>query len=780
MKATTATSLFALIWACGAFTASGAAAETAASVRTTTEVGEIVVTAQKREQKIQSVGMSIQAVTGDDLTRKGVNSTGDLVKLVPGLTASDTGYSGAPQFGIRGVIYLDPSLAANPTVSTYLDQIPLPFSIEALGSTLDLQRVEVLKGPQGTLFGDNATGGGINYIPNKPTDHFEAGVDVQYGSFNTLDAQGFLSGPLTSTLDARLALRTVQADGWQKSYVVPGATLGARDFTTGRLTLDWKPTSKLNVVATLAGFNDESQSTAPQFMGYAPLSPAPASVGVQTFPIAPHNDQAAAWPTCVNDSPFNTHCVGYNRKNRFYMGALRIDYDLGDNITLSSLTSYEKFSQYQPLSQDGTTFQDAQSLNTGHLTTIYQELRLAGNFFGKGAWIVGANYQNDNTAENTYLTIPDSSAAAVIPAIGINATAATITNTYAGFAHVEYPVLENVTLEGGVRYTQSNQAFVGCQRDNGNGILAAFYNTAFGDHIQPGGCTTLNGLVSPYNPSLSPFAPVQVHMPLNENNVSFRFGVNWKVTRNNLIYANVSQGYKAGAFSGLSATSAFQYDPAVQEKLLAYEGGFKSELFDHTLQLNGAGFYYDYANKQIQGDESDPIFGALPKLINVPKSHVVGFELSAIWRPIPGLTLTPVVSYAHSRIDGDFSQFNYLAQLQNFTGESFPGVSEWQADIDAQYEWPISDKMSAFVGTNINYQGANNSSLGNIAMSNVPAHTLVDLRVGVDRGPFHAELWGRNIANTYYYTAVVHSIDTYLRYTGMPATYGITLSYRYK
>lgn len=779
MRITTATSILALTLGSAAFAlAPGRVeAQTAAATASPDQIETVIVTAQKRDQDVQKVGMSIQAVSGEGLIDKGVNSTGDLVKLVPGLTASDAGYNGAPQFGIRGVIYLDPSLAASPTVSTYNDQIPLPFSIEALGSTLDLQRVEVLKGPQGTLFGDNSTGGAINYIANKPTSDFEAGTDIQYGSFNTLDAQGFLSGPLSDTLEARLAVRTVQSDGWQKNYVTPGTTLGARDFTTGRLTFDWNPTSRLHVVATFTGFHDGSQSTAGQFEGYAPLSPAPATLRIQTFPIAPRNARAAAFPTCINDAPFNDHCVGWERNNNFYLGSLRIDYDLGDDVTLTSLTSYEQFKQYQPLSQDGTIYQDAQSINTGHLNTAYQELRLSGNFSGQGAWIIGGNYQNDNTAQGTYLTIPDSSASAIIPAIGINLTNSGITNTYAGFVHAEYPVLQDVTLEAGLRFTQSDQSFVGCQRDNGNGLLAAFYNAefgAFGLHDVAGGCTTLHEDLAHLS-----ITSVDVHSHLNEGNVSFRFGANWQVADNTLLYANISQGYKAGAYSGLSASSDFQYNPAVQEKLLAYEAGFKSEFFNNTLVLNGAGFYYDYTNKQIQGDELDPIFGALAQLVNIPKSHVIGFELSAIWQPIAGLTLTPVLSYAHSRIDGGFVQYNYLGLLQNFTGERFPGVAELQGDFDAQYEWQISDKLNAFVGTNINYQGNYNSSLGDQAPENVPAHTLVDLRAGVDTGPFRVQLWGRNVFNTYYWTTETHSIDTYIRYAGMPATYGVTVSYRY-
>ncbi len=180
MKPITATSILALTCGMGALglTAGAASAQTTQATQAarddTTSVTEIVVTAQKREQNIQAVGMSIQAATGVDLTNKGVNNTSDLIKIVPGFIVTG-GASGAPQFGLRGVIYLDTSLAANPTVSIYSDQFPLPFSIESTGATLDLQRVEVLKGPQGTLFGDNATGGAINYIANTPTNHLEAG-----------------------------------------------------------------------------------------------------------------------------------------------------------------------------------------------------------------------------------------------------------------------------------------------------------------------------------------------------------------------------------------------------------------------------------------------------------------------------------------------------------------------------------------------------------------------------------------------------------------------------
>jgi iron complex outermembrane recepter protein len=788
MKVTTAASISALTWACGTFalTPGRAAAQTTPTAEPSTELAEIVVTAQKREQTIQSVPMSIQTASGDVLTDQGVKSTGDLTRIIPGFNGADnTGFDGAPTYAIRGVGYHDPSLAANPTVSVYNDQIPLPFSIETVGSILDLQRVEVLKGPQGTLFGDNSTGGAINYIANKPTDHFEAGGDLQYGRFNTVDGQGYVSGPLTDTLDARLAVRTIQADGWQQNYI-NGATLGARNFTTARLTLDWEPASDLHVMVTLTGFDDKSQSVAPQFEGIQTLSSnSSLPAGLLSFPIAPHNDRAAAFPACINDSPTDTHCVGYDRNNKLYLGSLRVDYDLATDITLTSLTSYEKLTQYQPFSEDGTTYQDFQSINTGHLDTTFQELRLAGNFSGRGAWMVGGNFQRDDTAQGVANTIADSSAGTLIgiPVVGTHVTIAGITDTYAGFVHTEYPVLSELTLEGGLRFTQSNQSFAGCERDNGNGrfalvdqILQNFFQTgtAAGPGINPGpgGCTTLSGPPS--------FIPELAHDNLDENNVSFRVGANWKAQDDVMLYANVSRGYKAGAFSGLTASEAYQYQPARQERLIAYETGFKSELLEHTLQLNGAAFYYDYNNKQIQGNVTDIFFGALPQLINIPKSHVAGFELSTIWKPVSGLTLAPMVSYAHSQIDGNFYTINYLGQNQLMSGRRFPGDPELQADVDAQYEWPLSGTMSAFVGTNVSYQGTDNSLLGDLPGGHVPGYTLVDVRGGVERGALRLELWGRNVLDRYYYITQLHVNDVYARYTGMPATYGLTLSYRLK
>ena len=165
----------------------------------TTDVAEVVVTAQKRSERVQDVPVSITAASGQQLRKMGVTSAADLERVVPGFTYALSQY-GNPIFTIRGVGFYEEAVSAQPDVTVYVDQIPLPYSHMTEGAPLDVDRVEVLKGPQGTLFGQNATGGVINYIAAKPTNDFHYGVDGTYGSFNEADLGGYVSGPLSATL----------------------------------------------------------------------------------------------------------------------------------------------------------------------------------------------------------------------------------------------------------------------------------------------------------------------------------------------------------------------------------------------------------------------------------------------------------------------------------------------------------------------------------------------------------------------------------------------------
>lgn len=828
-----------------------------------TVVQELVVTAQKRQENINNVGMSIQAATGDNLVKLGVTDTSQLVKIVPGFNYTPT-YYGTPVYTIRGVGFQDTSLAGSPTVSVYLDEAPLPFSSLTLGASLDVQRVEVLKGPQGTLFGENATGGAVNYVANKPTDTFQAGVDASYGRFNTTDISGFISGPINDKLEYRVALRTLQSGTWQKSYT-HNATNGVSDFWNGRASLLWKPTDKLKVLATVNGWQDRGDTQMGQLAGFGPLNPAnpvdPRIIGTGAnlsapglvnlgfaghYPFAPQNAQAADWGACVNTSPFDppfntspdgglsytpprplnsTSCTNFRKNNTYYSGTLRIDYELGNDMTVTSLSGHQQFNRTTPIEGDGTIYQDYESYQRGYIVADYQELRLAGKIMGKGSWLAGANYEHDSTWDQFLQTYGGSSATNVL-GIRLGPTRPNNrqqTDTYAFFGNADYPVLENVTVQAGIRYTESKKKYNGCGSDGGDGTWSASsqaiqnllefvngYTTlaqyaaggpgltqdqsnyigtgqgtwGHGINPGPGGCGT-SGPAPTFN-------PVNFSTTLDQDNVSWRVGVNWTVQPGKLVYVNVSQGWKAGGFPTVASSAGVQLKPVVQEGLLAYEAGVKLSLFDKTMQVNGAVFYYDYKDKQILGAINDPIFGALPALVNVPNSHVQGFELSGVWEPVRGLTITPSISYSDSNIDGKFVGFDAFAQLANYGGEPFPNAPKVQADIDAQYEWEFRPGVTAYVGVNVNYQDDtkgffyDRSQAGDqvsrqpVDALQIPSHTLVDLRAGIVKDAWKFQIWGRNVTDEYYWVAANHVNDVILHYAGMPVTYGATLSYRFR
>ena len=733
-------------------------------------VGEIVVTAQKREQSINKVPMSITALSGQALIDRGVTQTADLTKVVPGFNFTETAYA-TPVYTIRGIGFQESSLAASPAVSVYVDEVPLPFPEETEAAALDLERVEVLKGPQGTLYGEDSTGGAVNYIAAKPTSHFTSGVDASYGRFNTTDVQGFVSGPLTDTLTARLSGRAVEASNWQQSYT-DSDTLGARNQLEARLLLDWRPIDKLKISTNFNISQDRSDTPAAQLIGISTQSNlVPIPVGLTNFPLTPDNDRAADWDQGRK----------YRRDNIFFQLTGRADYSLTNLITLSSITSYQRYTRDQPFDTDGTTYQSDFITETGSVSTIFQELRLTGRSMDRLSWIVGANYESDDTYDANLIQFTQSSISqlAGFPLTEVKNQTQQNIRTSAAYANLDYDVTSNITLHGGIRYTVANRSFAGCTQDTGNGQAAAALNFlggvlrggAPGSVAQPGQCVTLN----------ADFDSALVRSKLDENNIAWRTGADWRLTSNTLFYFNVSKGYKSGSFPTLSASSYVQFTPVKQESVLAYEVGTKTTLFDRKLQLNAAAFYYDYTDKQIRGEKPDPVFGNLEALVTIPKSHIDGFELSATARPLAGLTIAPAVTLVQTRIDGTFTNVNPFGVTGNFAGEPFPYTPKWSGNVDVNYEQPLTSSLSWFVGGNLSYQGSTNGGFGELPVLDIRSYGLLDLRAGIANESSHwrVSLYGENVTNQYYWVSADHAADAITRYAGMPATYGVRLSYRF-
>jgi outer membrane receptor protein involved in Fe transport len=818
--------------------------------------GEIIVTANKREQSINDVGLTIQAASSEALDNRGIREVGDLSKLVAGFTAAQSVFS-TPVYTLRGIGLYDGTVGAAPAVAIYTDQIPRNFPVMSDGLELDVERVEVLKGPQGTLFGQSSTGGAINYIVGRPTDHFTAGFGASYERFSRADISGYVSGPLSDNLRARLAVRAITGGAWQYSVTRPDDRNGDTRKIMGRLSLDWTPTETIQIQGSLTGGRDRSDPQAPQYSGtlynvysaasfaaananpatinpfgyvdellYAQLT-TPGSPGYRADLIANQNTavtrmngvgsinayrpEVAAGSLALLGTPVVRNIrgadwsPGFLRRNddRYWQATLRADIELSDSITFTTISAFAKKKFNHTLDLDATSADAVNFPSFGDLKTFNQEVRLSGKI-NRLNWIIGANFDHLKTSDNNDYILHDYvvndplnwGVTGIGPIQDTHNLFDTKMKTWAGFANAEFQATDNITISGGIRYTKNNQSAAYCYSDisaeqRGSAIFTAF-SQAFGApssfQVRPGDCFVLGDGTPGYPNGISVIDPIRVKQ--NEDNWSFRAGLNYKLNGGGLIYANISQGYKAGVFSNIGASVMSQYVPATQEKLISYEGGFKLPLAGNKLQINGSVFYYDYTDKQVRAKVQDAVWGLLERLINVPKSRVWGLEGELAARPIDGLILSGSATYIDSKVTKSFSQFNNspVYNTLGFTGDlkgsELPFTPNFMANADIQYEWEMGN-IRPFIGGTFVYQGSSNATFENEVLRadffKIPSWKTVDLRAGFSSsdGSWKFSIYGRNVFNERIITAPTYFLDAYFNMTAKPVVYGASVSWKY-
>ena len=355
---------------------------------------------------------------------------------------------------------------------------------------------------------------------------------------------------------------------------------------------------------------------------------------------------------------------------------------------------------------------------------------------------------------------------------------------YAGFGNLEFDVSSKLVLKGGARYTQADRSVSTCSYDAGDGAAAAVFT--YLSHlfnpttapIQPGGCFTLNPTT---------FAAGLYDSKLDESNVSWRTGIDFKATPDALFYVDVAKGYKAGGFPAVQASFQTQFQPVTQESLLDYEAGMKLQALDHRLSVESAIFYYDYRNKQLRGKLIDPVFGPLEALQNIPKSSVHGAELALSAVPVSGLSLSLSGTWLDAKID-EFTGVNGSGAYANYAGAPMPYTPKIQIAANADYQFALTGATSAFFGASAIHHGRTFAAIGTDEIAGIgfdrnleiAQYTTLDLRTGLastdDR--WRISLWGRNVTNRYYWNNVDRIADVITRYPAMPATFGITLSVR--
>ncbi len=569
---------------------------------------DIVVTAQKRSQRLQDVGIAVTALGAEGIAELGRQDVTALVTKVPGLQANQFSPT-ITVFNIRGVSQNDFADSQEAPIAFYSDEAYVSALGAISGQTFDLERVEVLRGPQGTLFGRNATGGLIQVTSAKPTDMLDGFLTLTGGSYGQFATEGAISGPISDKLRGRLSFTSDNHRGYIDNTL--GRALGGARFYASRLQLaaDLGP-GELTLKGTLLANDHDSGAGM-----YTAFVTVPNADGLGAY--IPTNDNP--YGTCPGCSPFGyrpdtavrrvslDHQPDFNR--RYWGLSARYVADLGA-ITLTSITDYQNLAKNYTEDSDVSPVDGFVYTTSQRLYQLSQELRLS-HSGPRLTWVAGL-YGLKINSDNGYTADLSNS-------FGLRSDyGGTLeTKSFAVFGQAEYKINTLVSVIGGLRYSYDNKKYYYFNRMTG---ATDFY----------------------FNPTLYPDLADKTF-----ENYSAKGELDLRPNKNTLLYFSVNRGTKAGGFG----TTAFQpIDPATlpfkQEVLTNYEGGFKLTLFDRTTHFNASIFHYDYKDYQ-----AFTIVGLSQAIVN-NNARVNGLEVEIDSRPAVGLYLQAFVSLLNTKVFG--------------------------------------------------------------------------------------------------------------------------------
>jgi iron complex outermembrane recepter protein len=785
---------------------------------------EVVVTAQKRAQSITDVGITINAFSNDTLDDLGVDTLTDIAAHTPGLIFNEAGGLGVPVYTIRGVGFDDYSVASNSTVGVYVDEVALPYPVMTRGMMFDIERVEVLKGPQGDLYGRNATGGAVNFISARPTDSTEAEISVGYGSYDTVTADGYVSGALGENVRARLSgTYEKSGEGWQESHTRDDE-LGKLDNSGAKLLVDWDASEnvelRFNVHYTRNKSENAGQARSGQLgatfdpvlgvelsqpSGWLSLPLAAAGVGNDGIAVA--DALAPASPEDPDTGDWNAGFTPEN-DNELLGGSITLNWDTGP-VTLTSITAYDEFERNDSFDWDGTAMSLFEQQSITNIDSFSQELRLTSNDAADLSWIAGLYYSDDEVDDNNFAHVGEAS--------GSNGLFATVDNTFiqktetaAAYAHVEWAFSDNWGLTLGARFTHEEREVEACSRDADGGLAFLFADLDLIDFdlggtgddfflssstLNTGDCVTTDPargdvIVDGNGPDTVIIYGGESDLyedDFSVDNFSGKVGLDYSLSDDVLLYGSVGSGFKSGGYNGALASSFNQLTPYDEETLIAYEAGFKATLADGTFQLNGAAFFYDYEDKQVLSIINDEVFGPLAALVNVPESEVLGAEIEGSWLPVEGLNINLGLAWLDTEVKEyeGYHPLNPGVGVVDFAGAELGSAPELSANLRISYEWDISSSMFMRIAADASYSDEYHSGLEFVNPTderfNVDSYTLANARAvlgGQDRN-WEVAAWVRNMTDEYYYHSATFSNDAITRGVGRGRTYGATFTYRW-
>lgn len=704
-------------------------------------ITDIVVTAQKESQNIQDVPISITAVTGDMLEAAQVNNIADLSNGIPNVQINQ--FSNSPDsavFTIRGIGVNDADPYVGTTVSVVVDGVVVGVNTAALLSLFDIERVEVLRGPQGTLFGANTTGGVINVVTRQPTGEFGGDIQLVYGNYGQIEANAAIDFPITDSLSGKVSVLHNSMDGYFRNYA-DGGRIGERNITSLRGYLRYDNSSTYD--ATLIGEYVRSRN------------------GSQTGVIIAGPGELFYTPGQTAD-PFDFRRglsddqPDSNDRNTY---SLTLTQNLETGIgTFTSITNYREYDNLLYSDDDATTRVLLQTRRDTQHHQFSQELRNLVDVTDTTRLIVGAFY-----FDQSYFLDQAGKLDGFAPGLGQPQTQDQENRSISVFGQVYQDLTDRLKLQAGIRYSNEKTEAVSTTANtiNPNGGPANFD----GDPLIPGSLITASGKES-------------------WNNVGYKVGLDFQATPDVLFYGYYARGFKSGGFTGRIAIAQDigPYDP---ETLDTFEAGFKADLFDRRLRLNFAAFLNKYDDMQVVQNITYPSGANSASIANAGKAETKGFELEATAKPTYDLTLTGAIAYLDAKYDEYDTQVLDPATgglvPASYAGNRLMNSPKWNAAFGVNWEKQIGPGMLN-ANAQYTYTSSKFTSYTNLPVERVGSVELVNasLRWSPDNAGWSLGVWARNLLDEEYFNQKLNlaGIGT-LASVGAPRTYGAEVRYRF-
>ncbi|HEV2530447.1 TonB-dependent receptor [Phenylobacterium sp.] len=754
-----------------------------------TQVEQIVVTARRQEENLQRTPVAVTATTGASLDRAQITRVDQLQNIAPGLVVQPAvAQPGSAAFSLRGQASPDGLIAVDQSVGVYADGVYVARSSGALFNFVDVERVEVLRGPQGTLFGRNTTGGAINLISKKPTAEFEGMARLRYGNFGAWEATGMANLPIVGD---QLAFRGVfqhsQHDGYGHNLAF-NQSIGSdkTDFFRGSLLI--APHDQIFRALIEGDYTD--RRTGGEIVGLKSFTPTGTNGALVAICSGPNARATCPFKGPAGDSLANyaVDVIGkghfwdvYNSMPGIYGNAktgglsATVDIDLAEHLKLKSITAWRAIRTAAISDNDGTpyVFSGGLALTDGNFIKqdqISQELQLTGDILdGRLNYIGGAFYFAEHGLDKSksYSVFPLSAALGYNEAYVRNRSSAV-------YGQLTYKITDDLRFTGGLRYTDDYRWIKRMNRAENPGNSGNFTCSMAASTLDPGVfCQATNDK--------------------SFNYVSYTAGFDWQAMEGVFLYAKTSRAYKSGGFNTRAVTGG----PAVgfaPEKVTDYETGAKLDLLDRRMRFNAAAFYTDYQNVQRNVPVVVPGSTVLSSGIqNAATAEIKGLEVELTVLPVRGLQLSAAATFLDPKyktfnvpltpttsLDVSATPFNYAPKVAYTLSADYTtpvGPGDLNLHLDYAYRG-TTYSVGPLVGAGL--FGATNPDTNRI-----PGYGLINgqATLTLQGGRLELGIFGRNLGNTKYYQRFLALQDTALGITaylpGDPRTYGAEVTYRF-